>query len=205
MESQQLTPEQLEKMDVSQLQDALQQVNLKGGKNEEELFKKIMPYVTNKGIMPKVALKISDETMEAIYSQAYNLYNQGKYKESSYIFRFLMLLDMTTPKYILGLAACLHRLNDWINASNLYFLCSALDPQNPLPHFHATDCYLQLNQIYLALIAIQMAINTAGNQPQYNVLKERSQLLKASLIKKLEEEEKMLTEKAAKTGESQKK
>src|SRR5260221_14564233 len=109
-----------------------------------------------KGVMPKAALRIGDDTMEEIYTQAYNLYNQGRYKEASYIFRMLMMLDFTTPKYILGLAASLHRMKDYQNASNLYMLCAALDPKNPMPHYHSADCYLQIDAMELAILALQM-------------------------------------------------
>lgn len=176
-----------DKMDVAQIQDTLQRVNFAAGKQAEDALKTIMSHAINKGIMPKAALKISDDTMEAIYTQAYNLYNQGKYKEASYIFRLLMLLDYTTSKYVLGVAASLHRMKDYTNAANLYLLCSALDTKNPMPHYHSADCYLQLNAVELAVIALNMAITAAGDQPQYAVLKERAQLLKAGLDVQIKE------------------
>src|SRR6185295_13804008 len=92
-----------EHMDLDKMQDVLQRVNFDAGKQAEDALKTIMENVLNKGIMPKTALKLGDDTMEAIYAQAYNLYNLGRYKESSYIFRLLVLLDFTTPKYVLGL------------------------------------------------------------------------------------------------------
>ena len=177
----------LENMDLNKIQDTLQRINFAAGKQAEDALKTIMEHVLKKGIMPKTALKIGDDTMEAIYTQAYNLYNQGRYKESSYIFRLLMLLDFTTPKYILGIAACLHRTKDYINASNLYLLCGCLDPKNPMPHYHSADCYLQLEAPEFAILSLQMAINAAGDQPQYAVVKERAQLLKTGLEAQIQE------------------
>ena len=171
----------LEKMDLNKIQDTLQRVNFAAGKEAEDALKAIMEQVLKKGIMPKTALKIGDDTMEAIYTQAYNLYNQGKYKESSYIFRLLMMLDFTTSKYILGLAACLHRMKEYQNAAHLYILCSALDPTNPMPHYHSADCYLQLNALDLAIFALDMAIKAAADQPQYSTIKERAILLKSGI------------------------
>ena len=170
-----------EHMDLNKMQDVLQRVNFDAGRQAEDALKTIMESVLNKGIMPKTALKLGDDTMEAIYAQAYNLYNLGRYKEASYIFRLLMLLDFTTPKYVLGLAACLHRRKDYLNAANLYFLCAALDPTNPLPHYHSADCYLQMDALELAILSLQMSIKTCADQAQYAVLKERAQLLKSSL------------------------
>jgi type III secretion system low calcium response chaperone LcrH/SycD len=182
------TAQELEKMDISQLQEVLQKMNPQSGKDSVEKFSLVMEYVLKKGAVPKTALKISDNTMEAVYTQAYNLYNQGKYKEASYLFRFLMLLDLTTSRYILGLAACLHRMKDYKNAANLYFFAGALDDKNPLPHYHATDCYLQLNKTGIAIISLQMAISAAGSQEKYKVIKERSQLLKENLMNQFKAE-----------------
>ena len=176
-----------DKMNTTEIQDSLQKINFGApGKKAEQTLKTILQASLKKGIMPKQALQINDDTMEAIYTQAYNLYNQQKYRESSYIFRLLMLLDFTTPKYVLGLAACAHRLQDYTNAANLYFLCAALDPTNPLPHFHSADCYLQLGAVALATYALSLAINTAQNQPQYEVIKQRAELMKEALDKQLE-------------------
>ncbi len=176
-----------DKMNLPEIQDRLQRVNFGApGKKAEQAVKQIMEVALKKGIMPKQALQISDETMEAIYTQAYTLYNQGRFRDASYIFRLLMLLDFTTPKYVLGLAACAHRLQDFTNAANLYFLCTALDPDNPLPHFHATDCYVQLGAIGIASYSLQLAITTAGDQPEYQAIKQRAELMKEAIDKQIE-------------------
>lgn len=154
----------------------------------KETLAALLTEAANKGIMPRHALQLGDDTMEAIYSQGYNLYNQGRYKEASYIFRLLMLLDYMTPKYILGLAACLHRMKDYKSAANIYQLCGVIDPKNPLPHYHAADCYIQLGVPILAIFSLNMAIVSAGDQPQYAVVKERATLMKDALHKQVHEE-----------------
>lgn len=177
-----------DKMNVPEIQEKLQQINFGApGKKAETAVKQIMEAALKKGIMPKQALQISDDTMEAIYTQAYTLYNQSKYRDASYVFRLLMLLDFTTPKYVLGLAACAHRLSDFTNAANLYFLCAALDPTNPIPHFHSTDCYIQLGATAIASYSLQLAIEAAGDQPQYQTIKQRAELMKEALDKQIEE------------------
>lgn len=186
-----------DKMDLPQIQDRLQKINFGApGKKAENAVKQIMEAALKKGIMPKQALQISDDTMEAIYTQAYTLYNQSKYRDASYIFRLLMLLDFTTPKYVLGLAACAHRVQDFTNAANLYFLCAALDPDNPIPHFHATDCYLQLGAKAIASYSLQLAIEAAGEQPQYQTIKQRAELMKEALDKQLEAQPAPVSEEA---------
>lgn len=168
-----------------------------------DTIKTILFGAVNKGILPKHALRLGDDTMEAIYSQAYTLYNQGKYQDASYIFRLLMLLDYMTSKYILGLAACLHRMKDYKNAANVYLLCSTLDSTNPLPHYHAADCYLQLGFPEMAAFSLGLVLATAGEQPQYAVIKERARLMKETLDKELDEKVKKAQEKE-KTGQGKK-
>lgn len=176
-----------EKMDMGQISDILQRVNFAAGKKAEETLKVLLEAVIKRGVMPRQALKLGDETMEAIYTQGYNLYNQGRYKEASYIFRLLTLLDFMTPKYILGMAASLHRLKKYKDAANLYLMCGALDPANPYPHFHSADCYLQINAVEIAILCLSMAISVAGDQPQHALLKQRATLLKQSLEQKAQE------------------
>lgn len=159
-----------------------------GGAPAKDTITALLSAALNKGIMPKQALQLGDDTMEAIYSQAYTLYNQGRYKEASYIFRMLMLLDYATPKYPMGLAACLHRLKDYRAAANIYLLSGTLDTANPLPHYHAADCYMQLNYPMMALFSLGLAIKAAGAQPQYAIIKERATLMHDALQKQVKEE-----------------
>ncbi len=175
-----------EKLDSDMIGEKIAGITSLAGGPSKDTIAALLTGAADKGIMPKHALQLGDDTMEAIYGQAYNLYNQGRYKEASYIFRLLMLLDYMTSKYILGLAACLHRLKDFKNAANVYLLCGTIDPTNPLPHYHAADCYIQLDVPEMAVFSLGLAINAAGDQPQYAVVKERSQLMKDSLDKEIE-------------------
>jgi tetratricopeptide (TPR) repeat protein len=112
-----------------------------------------------------------------------------------------MMLDSTVSKYILGTAACLHRQKDFINAANLYLLCGSYEPNNPMPHYHSADCYIQLGALSLAILSLQMAIQAAADQPQYAILKERAELLKAGLTKEMEAQMKDLNTPESSTEE----
>lgn len=178
---------EFEGADFSRFQEKIAAAVQASGLPTKETVEALLMGSANKGIMPKQALNLGDDTMEAIYSQGYTLYNQGRYKEASYVFRLLMLLDYLTPKYILGLAASLHRLKDFKNAANIYLLCGTLDTNNPLPHYHAADCYMQLDIPELAVFSLGLAISAAAEQPQYAVIKERAILMKEALEKQLHE------------------
>jgi type III secretion system low calcium response chaperone LcrH/SycD len=127
-----------------------------------------------KGIAPKQAVNLSEQSIESIYAKAYAFYNQGKYKEANFVFQALMLLDPTQPKHVLGCAACLHRMEFYDKAAELYLLCSSLDPENPLPHFHASDCYIKLKNPDLAAFELKNTIECAKDKSEFAIIKERA-------------------------------
>lgn len=175
-----------EQLSKGQPREKVAQLNKLASGPARDTIKTILFESINKGILPRHALRLEDDTMEAIYSQAYTLYNQGKYQEASYVFRMLMLLDYMTQKYILGLAACLHRMKEYKNAANIYMLCSTLDSTNPLPYYHSADCFLQLSMPEMASFALGMAMEIAKDQPQFSVIKERARLMKETLDAELD-------------------
>ena len=179
---------EVQEADTSGISEKVQGLTSLAATPAKETITAILSEALNKGVMPKNALNLTDDTMEAIYGQGYNLYNQGKYKEASYVFRLLMLLDYLTPKYALGLAACLHRMKDYKNAVNAYLLCGALDSKNPLPHYHSADCFIQLDAPPMAIFSLDLAIAAAGDQPQYSVIKERAVLMRDTLEKQVKED-----------------
>jgi type III secretion system low calcium response chaperone LcrH/SycD len=124
----------------------------------------------------KDTLGISDETAEGIYGQAYLLYNTGRYRDAAEVFRLLITMTATEPKYIIGLAACFHMLKEYQSAGSTYNLASIIDPDNPIPFFHASDCYLQLGDKVSAASMLEMAIKRAGSKTQYATLKQRAEI-----------------------------
>ena len=133
------------------------------------------------GLTPKDAMGVSNSYLENVYAQAYRLYNTGKYSEAAHMFRLLIMLNAMEPKYILGLAACFHMLKEYYDAIQSYTMCSALDPENPIPHYHSSDCFIQMKDYLSAMICLELAIARAGDKPEYAKMKERAQLSLESL------------------------
>jgi type III secretion system low calcium response chaperone LcrH/SycD len=138
-----------------------------------------------KGGVPKDFLGVSDAMIEGIYGQAYRLYNTGKYNDATQLFRLLVMLNATEFKYCMGLAACYHMQKEYKSAVETYTVCSLLESDNPVPHFHASDCYIQMQNPVSALVVLEMAVKRAGNQAQYATLKDRALLTMASLRKEI--------------------
>lgn len=156
------------------------------GKEKSNNFDAIAQKVIQKGMVPKDFLGLSDQMVEGIYGQAYRLYNSGNYKDAIQVFRLLIMINSLEAKYSLGLAACFHMMKEYKNAADIYTLCGVLDPQSPIPPYHASDCYLQMNDKLSALISLELAVSKAGARPEYKVLKDRAALTAEGLKKELE-------------------
>jgi type III secretion system low calcium response chaperone LcrH/SycD len=138
---------------------------------------------TRKGASPKDALGLTDAMVEGVYGQAYRLYNTGKYKEAIQIFRLLVMINSTEPKYAMGLAACFHMAKDYKTAVNAYAIVGVVDPDNPISFYHASDCFIQMGDPTSALISLDMAIKRAGEKPEFKTLKDRAMLTADNLRK----------------------
>jgi type III secretion system low calcium response chaperone LcrH/SycD len=141
--------------------------------------------VLEKGMPPKEAFGIPDERIESIYAQAYRLYNSGKFAESAHLFRLLLVLEPTESKHYIGFAACLHMLKEYELAIKSYITAGIVDPQNPIPYFHASDCFIQMRDQGSALLMLEMAVKRAEGKDEYQVLKDRALLTIDSLKKEV--------------------
>ncbi len=152
-------------------------------------MKGVADELLQKGQVPKDLLGINDAMMEGIYGQAYRLYNTGKYRDACQLFRLLIMLNASEAKYTMGLAACFHMLKEYRSAVETYAICGILDPNDPVPHFHSSDCYIQMGNPMAALISLEMAVKRAGNKPQFATLKDRALLTIQSLKKEIAEKQ----------------
>ncbi len=154
-------------------------------KEIEKEFAQIAEKIFTQKATPKEAIGVQDDYLESIYAQGYRLYNTGKYDEGVHLFRILVLLNPMESKYMLGLAACFHMLKDYDNAIQTYTLCAALDPISPIPHYHTSDCFIQQKDEISAMISLEMAVDLAGNKPEFGKVKERSLMTLESIKKHL--------------------
>lgn len=163
----------------------------KTGENLQKTTTEGFNQVTNKALKNSGLIKdiigLSDESAESIYSQAYLLYNTGKYKDAAELFRLLIMLNATEPKYTMGLAACFHMMKEYEGAASAYSLVSIVDAENPIPYFHASDCYIQMGDRGSAIVALEMAVKRAGEKPEFTMLKERALITLQALKKEVTE------------------
>lgn len=146
---------------------------------QEELLHEVF----DEGKLLKDALNVSDQTIEYLYSQAYRLYNIGKFKEASRYFHILYLFNGLDPRFSMGIAASHHMQKEYQRAVEWYMVCAALDERSPLPYYHISDCFLKLNEKLSALVILKMLQERLkGNDPQFAQLKERSLRMIESLL-----------------------
>ena len=168
-----------------QIKKATEDLGATLSKEKAQDFQNVAAKAVQQGMMPKDMMGLSDAMVEGIYGQAYRLYNTGKYKDASQLFRLLIMLNSTESKYAMGLAACFHMMKDYKNAISTYAICGVIAPDDPIPHYHASDCYIHLKDPGSALIALEMAIKRAGDKAEFQLLKDRALMTIESLKKEL--------------------
>lgn len=155
-------------------------------KQYEGFFMGLSDKILHENMLPKDALGVDSELMKELYSQAFHLYNTGKYGDAIEVFRMLVMFDATEPKYALGLAASHHLLKEYDKAVELYTMCAMMEPENPIPPYHTADCFIKLQDPISAMISLEMAIRNAGNKKEYAQIKEKASLTLGGLEKNLE-------------------
>jgi type III secretion system low calcium response chaperone LcrH/SycD len=174
------------KGEQQQIKNAAEKVGTNIKETKDDTIKAAIQKTTRKGTSPKDALGLTDAMVEGVYGQAYRLYNTGKYKEAVQIFRLLLMINSTEPKYAMGLAACFHMMKDYQSAVNTYSIVGIIDPESPISFYHSSDCFIQMGDPLSALVSLEMAIKRAGDKPEYKTLKDRATLTAESLKKDIE-------------------
>jgi tetratricopeptide (TPR) repeat protein len=81
----------------------------------------------------------------------------------------------------------MHLLKEYRNAIELYTMAAALDKKSPLALYHLSDCYIQIQDKLAALVALELVVKRAENNPAHQVIKDRAVMTLKSLRKDLEE------------------
>ncbi|MGI9228470.1 MAG: SycD/LcrH family type III secretion system chaperone [Gammaproteobacteria bacterium] len=114
--------------------------------NEEQLEKvqQLALDSISSGLSRADIMGYSKESIEALYSVAYGLYQQGKDDEAKKTFQVLLMYEHSDPRFWLGLGGSCQRLGDYQEAVMAYG-CGALgDLANPVFPFHAAESYISL-------------------------------------------------------------
>tara|TARA_B100001248_G_scaffold241598_1_gene208388 strand:- start:61470 stop:61970 length:501 start_codon:yes stop_codon:yes gene_type:complete len=141
----------------------------------EKEYQALVEKVLNESYTFREVQGISDESMDAIYSIAYSLYQNSKYEDAHKVFQFLCFYDHYEKRYWLGLAACRQMLKEYEGAVDAYGFAAFLDTDDPKIPLYAADCLLASGDKERAQHALESVVEFAGNKKDHKSLKERAQ------------------------------
>lgn len=169
-------------VDIDQMiKTAVEQAPVEMTPEEKKDCEKMMREVIENGKTFAEVLGVGNEVLEGFYSAGYLLFNSGKYKEAENVFEVLCRLDASRWKYWYGRAASAHKLKKYERAKDYYMSWAFIEPENPVPFYHASDCCLMLDQKRDAILFLYIVIRLCGDIPEFQKIKLKSKVTQDSL------------------------
>lgn len=134
------------------------------------------------GKSPQEIVGFSNETMAKFYGMAYRLFELRRYEDAGNAFLFLATLNPRIGDYWLGFGMATQMCHDYELAIDAYELVAIADLDNPAPYFYLAKCLFAIHDRDSALQALDLAIETAGDQEEYAGLKQQALAAKRILI-----------------------
>ena len=114
------------------------------------------------------------DEMEAVYTLAYNHYNQAKYAEALQLFGFLLMHDQLERRYYKAFASCQQMLKRYPEAIRNFSMASIFDLTDPEPTFHTAECMIALGMEQEAKEALEIVVRQTAKRPEYEAMNARS-------------------------------
>jgi len=124
---------------------------------------------------------LNPQDLEAIYSVAFNLYNNAKFDEALKVFKFLCLHDHFSQKFWMGMAATQQMLKKYREAATSYGYAYILDSNNPRAPLHAADCFMAYGNLKDAESALNLVLELTEDKPEHDALRQRANILLAAI------------------------
>jgi type III secretion system low calcium response chaperone LcrH/SycD len=105
---------------------------------------------------------ISDETMEAVYAQAYEFYQSGRLDDAESLFRWLCVYDFYNVDYVVGFGAVLQLKKNYAKALDVYGLAYAISRGEARILLYAGQCNLRLRRWAKARKCFQTILEDAA-------------------------------------------
>lgn len=119
----------------------------------------------------------SQEDYKTLYTIGFGLYEAGDAKQAKHVFHQLVLAKPLQSEYWFGMGCCLQMLKQYEEALSAWAMCSLIDGHNPLPHFHAGECYMAMEETAEARKAFHLFLHMAKSEQQYADFVKRTQQL----------------------------
>lgn len=159
---------------------------------EFKLSKKAREKLKNKALLKKELaagktaqeiLGFTDETMAKFYRAAYRLFEHKRHVDAANAFLFLVTLNPYNHDYWLGLGMTAQLCGDYEAAIDAYEMAAVADSDSPVPYFYLAKCLFSIHDRESALQAIDLALECAGDRPEYSDLKKQAETAKTLLLR----------------------
>lgn len=111
-------------------------------------------------------LKISNETLQGIYSISVQLMDEKRYEDAYDVLTVLTSLNhlIFEPWFVSGI--CAFEREMFIESLHAFSLATLVDPYQPAPHLYSAQIYLQIGHKDLATKTLQWALTLISDKDQ---------------------------------------
>lgn len=145
--------------------------------------KKLLQEEFASGKTAQEIVEFSDATMTKFYKAAYALFEHQRYSDAANAFFFLATLNPCRHEYWLGLGMATQLNKDYESAIDAYELAAFCDLSSPVPYFYLAKCLFAIHDRESALQALDIAIESADELPEFKEIKIQAQLAKEMLLR----------------------
>lgn len=127
-----------------------------------------------KGKSVEEFMEIPHETIQKLHKAACHLFENHHYADAANGFLFLLSLNAYQHDYWLGLGMSTQMCGDFESAIDAYEMAAIYKAEDPVPYFYLAKCLFAMHERQSALLALEMAIQYAGELSEYQELKDQA-------------------------------
>lgn len=132
-------------------------------------------------LSPKPEKPLTPEEQKSLYLSAFTLYRQKQYSIAEPLFIQLCLANPFEQSFWRGLASSLQMLGKLKGALRAWCATALLQDEDPLPHFHAAECFYLLKETQEATKALLQAEKRLQGAKELEILQENITILRTLL------------------------
>lgn len=170
------------------MEDELSEFRLSSEAKAKLKNKKLLKKELEAGKTAQEIMGFSDATMAKFYGAAYFLFEHQRFHDAANAFLFLATLNPHNHDYWLGVGMASQMIQDYESAIDAYELAAICDIESPIPYFYLAKCLFAIHDRESALQALDLAIDTAGDLPDFAELKSQAESAKEILMRAMHDE-----------------
>lgn len=128
-------------------------------------------------------IEFSDETMAEFYKAAHHLFDNRRFLDAANAFLFLVTLNPHVHEYWLGLGMSAQMCKEYEAAVDAYEMAAICEIESPVPYFYLAKCLFAMHERESTLQALDLAIEYAENNDQFEELKREAIKAREILLK----------------------